>query len=94
MANTYTRKSSTIEAMPFLHEDDAPEIIKWVRTNGGKITMSSYDHPSRAMMVVETPSGLADVVLGNVVCKGAVLEGDFYPCDGPTFEATYDLLDK
>lgn len=94
-----TKKPVTIQAMLFDGDNAATHAVyRWVEAN----TQGSYDYlgderpehgvsidPADGAMVIHTLEGEMKVSRGDYVIKG--VQGEFYPCRGDIFEATYDV---
>ena len=94
-----TKKPVTIQAMLFDGDNAATHAVyRWVEEN----TQGSYDYlgderpehgvsidPADGAMVIHTLEGEMKVSRGDYVIRG--VQGEFYPCRGDIFEATYDI---
>lgn len=93
-----TKKPVTIQAMLFDGDNAATHAVyRWVEAN----TQGSYDYlgderpehgvsidPADGAMVIHTLEGEMKVSRGDYVIRG--VQGEFYPCRGDIFDATYD----
>jgi hypothetical protein len=85
----FRKKPVEIEAMP-VHDDlnQIFEVVKWIHSNGGELTdpLHTFDCTFR----IRTLEGEMAVNVGDWVIRG--VQGEFYPCRGDIFEATYERV--
>jgi hypothetical protein len=99
----YRKKPIQIEAMRWTGTpESASEIIDWALGQGGTIRFHEgqwpYDdgqegtpgHPPT--LTVDTLEGTMTASAGDFVIRGVA--GEFYPCKGSIFEASYDPVEK
>lgn len=80
----FRKRPVVVEAMqyPGLRElDEALEVIRWIRSNGGKERQSGG-------LLIKTLHGEARVDPGDWVIRGP--QGDFWPCKPDIFEDSYE----
>lgn len=88
MAKTYRKKPVVIQAMQW-DGTVAPglPITRWIRDNGGQYTWTPGTPQHLAIVTLE---GEMVANAGDWIIRG--VQGEFYPCRGDIFEATYDAV--
>lgn len=70
--------------------EKATEIIDWVLAGGGTAHFHAKFEPRGPAVMVDTLEGSMRAGKGWWVIRGVA--GEFYPCDGEIFSATYTLV--
>jgi len=87
LVREYRKLPVVIEATDPITDDNAEKIAAWC---GGRVIREAKpSDPSDVFVAVQVPT-LEGVMTGPVgwrVLRG--VKGEFYPCDGPVFDATY-----
>lgn len=85
----YRKKPVVIEAAHLFSYMDAPRIVAWIESNGGKATYGQQDG-GPVEVLISTLEGLMTAQIGDYIIRGVA--GEFYPCKSDIFRATYDEL--
>ena len=82
-------------------ESRAPEIIQWIKDNGGEARFSCEDNEDELLcsgdvhdhtIIIETLEGPMHAWFDYWIIKG--VEGEFYACKPEIFEKTYEEVKK
>lgn len=87
----FRKKPVVIEAVQFVDNYSADEIMKWA---GDVVDMDDYEPSDSQCYVlgVKTLEGYMLAQRGWWIIKG--VKGEFYPCAPDIFEATYEAVDS
>lgn len=87
----FRKKPVEIEAM-LLTEHSHGDIVRWARsyTPLGHVlpAVPSVEHPRQ--LLIHTLEGTMRADVGDWIIRG--VQGEFYPCRGDIFEATYEAV--
>ena len=85
----YRKKPVVIEAR-VLTDTNAAEVVAWINSNGGHAVMRGGPRGGsiEATVIIRTLEGNMTASVGDLVICG--VRGEFYPCRGDIFAATYD----
>lgn len=84
-ARQYRKRPVVVEAMGPFTPENAADIVSWI-TGGGSYTAPEDTYVSG--MTILTLEGPMQASLGDYIIKG--VQGEFYPCRGDIFRATYE----
>jgi hypothetical protein len=83
-AKRFTKNPVEIEAIQFLDDDSAFEILKWI----GQSCRVFFDPNGVIGIEIKTLEGDLVAAPGDYVIKG--VKGEFYPCKPDIFAETYE----
>lgn len=86
-AQKFRKKPVEIEAMPFRFYLDAPDIVEWIKSNGGSATYGQTE-TGPVQIHIQTLEGVMAADVSDWIIRGVA--GEFYPCKPDIFGATYD----
>ena len=85
----YRKKPVTIEAIQFVDNASAEQILKWAGTPPISASIDPATGTCRSLRV-ETLEGRMVAVTGDWIIQG--VQGEFYPCKPDIFDATYEAI--
>jgi hypothetical protein len=87
MAQRYRKKPVVIEAIQFVGNDSATEILKWTGTPPVRANIDPGTGVAESLEIA-TLEGEMTCSPGDFVIRG--VQGEFYPCKPDIFAATYE----
>ncbi|WP_341719966.1 hypothetical protein QQG74_09770 [Micromonospora sp. FIMYZ51] len=87
MSIKFRKKPIEVEAMQLIDDlGNHMTVANWVKENGGEV----FVPPLAPCLYIETLEGRMRADIGDYVIRG--VKGEFYPCKGDIFEATYERV--
>jgi hypothetical protein len=91
----YRKRAIEVEAVQ-LGIDNADQVWKWIRSNGGRADLNSSlsMEPgwTDAFIEIRTLEGIMRANIGDWIIKG--VRGEFYPCRADIFAETYERVGR
>jgi hypothetical protein len=83
----FRKKPVVVEAQQLFTYHDAPRIVEWIESCGGKATYGQQKN-GPVEVLISTLEGVMRADIGDWIIKG--VNGEFYPCKPDIFKATYE----
>lgn len=94
VAKRYRKKPVEVYAFELTQYGDFVRATAWINDNGGQALFSPKLNPNSEhedTLIITTLEGDMEATVGAFIIQG--VQGEFYPCKGDIFRATYDVVD-